>query len=653
MASDVNELDDNSTNKYRKQVENFLTETQDARTASERDRDYYDGKQWTNEQIATLKARKQAPIVINRIKPKVKGIKGLSSMRQTDPKAYPRTQKHEDASHAVTDALRYVADNNKVKRIKQKGLEELLIEGYTGSLTTVDGKMDENDEVQGDIEIKVELIHYDRLYFDTHSREEDFSDAGYKGYFVWMYTADAARIFDMEEATIAAAAKDDDDETFEDRPRWMTEQGDRVRVAHHYYLEDGKWMQVIFTGDLVLQEAEQVPYVDEDGDSVCPLEITSLYVDRDNNRYGEVRDWIDPQDEINHRRSKFLFLLSSRQTAGREGAIDVKQLKRELAKPDGHIQFKGDKANFEILNTNDMSNGQFTLYQDAKGDLDAISFNAQLSGERQGDLSGVAIDKLQMAGTLELNDVFDILNEWEKAIYTQIWYRIRQFWDEEKWIRVTDDRNSLRWVGFNVPITVKDQLEELVNDDTKPDDVRLKAGLILQNAVQNQDPALGEVIMVKNPVPELEMDIILDQTFDSINTQQEQFKLMAELYPTGDIDIIHLLKLSSLRNKDEIIEDIEKSRQSQAQTVQAAAQIDAINAEADAKEKIANATLKEQQAIEQQLKNMKTMNGTEDAIKLDEILAKTAKTNQEAVQKGLENAALLTQPVDTNPQLII
>jgi hypothetical protein len=92
----------------RANIERYLNDTMESRAQSELCRDYYDGKQWTDEEVATLKARHQAPIVVNRIKPKVQGLVGLWDLRSSDPKAYPRTRKHEDAGHVVTDGLRFV-----------------------------------------------------------------------------------------------------------------------------------------------------------------------------------------------------------------------------------------------------------------------------------------------------------------------------------------------------------------------------------------------------------------------------------------------------------------------------------------------------------------------------------------------------------------
>ena len=142
---DRNLSPDDELQVLRKQVDDFLTDTEEARRMSERDRDYYDNFQWTAHEEAKLRSRNQAPIVVNRIKPKVEGLKGLLGIRNSDPKAYPRTQKHEETSHAVTDALRFVADNNEFNdNIKQNVAEDFFIEGYGGAI--VDGVKKEKDK---------------------------------------------------------------------------------------------------------------------------------------------------------------------------------------------------------------------------------------------------------------------------------------------------------------------------------------------------------------------------------------------------------------------------------------------------------------------------------------------------------------------------
>ena len=96
----------------REKVEQFLEDTEQARRLSQKCRDYFDHKQWTSAEVARLESRKQAAIVVNRVRPKVEGLVGLYELRKNDPKAYPRTQKHEDSAKVVTDALRFVTENN-------------------------------------------------------------------------------------------------------------------------------------------------------------------------------------------------------------------------------------------------------------------------------------------------------------------------------------------------------------------------------------------------------------------------------------------------------------------------------------------------------------------------------------------------------------
>lgn len=609
-------MSDDTLSNVKRQVEQYLNDTLEARRLSERDRDYYDHKQWTSEEIAKLTKRNQAPIVVNRVKPKVEGLVGLYMLRNSDPKAYPRTKKHEKSAHAVTDALRYVGDSNDFPHIKMQVAEEFFIEGTAGGWVHV-------KEKGGQPHIVVSHIPWDRLYYDPHSRSKDFSDARFIGMIMWMGEDELAEMF-PDAAFETVDTDGDTDETFEDRPRWIDTDKKRRRVALHFYIEAGKWQMCVFSGNTFLTDPQESPYLDDDNLPVCPIELVSANVDRDNNRYGEVRGFISQQDEINHRRSKALHLLSQRQTAAGKGVIkDVSKMKRELAKPDGHIQIEGQLNEFQVLPTGDMAQGQFELYQDAKAELDAVSFNAQLAGERQsGDLSGVAIQKLQSAGTMELNRQFELLKGWEKRIYRQIWSRVKQFWNEEKWVRVTDDQDALRWVGLNTEMTAQEFLEEKINDISVPLHERRKysAAYTALMTAANPDPQtatpqdmamapmaqakLQEIVGVTNPVSELDVDIILDQSFDTINVQQEQFQMIAQFAQgSQDIDIIELIELSDLRGKDELIEKIEKRRAEAMQAQGGAQQMQAQAMQAKTAETMTKAAVNEQTAQQKAIEN--------------------------------------------------
>ena len=127
----------------KEQVEKFINDTDLARRLSQKCRDYYDSKQWTDREAAILESRRQAPIVVNRIRPKIEGLVGLYDLRKTDPKAYPRTQKHEKSAKVVTDALRFVVDNNDFDITRLDVAQEFFVEGYGGVFIDVGRKKNE------------------------------------------------------------------------------------------------------------------------------------------------------------------------------------------------------------------------------------------------------------------------------------------------------------------------------------------------------------------------------------------------------------------------------------------------------------------------------------------------------------------------------
>lgn len=584
-------------------VEEFVTLTQDGRMLSERCRDYADGKQWTAEQIAQLKKRKQAPIVNNRIKVKLNGLLGLTSVRKGDPKAYPRNVDHDsDAAESVTDGLRYAADKTRLNPTFLECASNFFCEGYCAVNIIVE------PTPRGDVEILVDHIPWDRIFFDPFSRKHDFSDARGKGFGVWMDEEDIRNAFPEADPDAFSDLTIQQDETFQDKPSWSFKHGKRRRflVITHYYKQKNVWMMAIYTGGGFLLAPIESPYLDEYGQPMCPMEIEHAYVDRENNRYGELASYLDLQDEINHRRSKALFLLSQRQTFGNRGAMkDVKKAKRELAKPDGHLEVDQGEfgKDFGILPTGDMAEGQVQMLQEAKQEMDASSYNAQLAGERQlGELSGVALQRLQQAGMTELIMLFENFSAFKLRVYRQMWNRIKQAWDKEKWIRVTDDEKNIRWVGFNIQITMQQMLQEIMDDTSQPREMRLGASAQMITLEQTNPEALQQVVETRNRPAELDMDIILDESYDTVNASQEQLDAIFKYGAQSGFDIIDLIEISNIKGKDKLIDKINARKQEAAQQPPDAQstylQAKAEEAGASAKVKMADA---EQTMLENQL----------------------------------------------------
>lgn len=566
QSSEDGALTINSHEYLRECVEEFITLTSDARLLSMRCRDYYDGKQWTAEQVAQLRRRKQAPIVNNRIKVKHNGLLGLTSVRKGDPKAYPRNVDHDSgAAEAATDGLRYAADKTALNSIFLECADNFFCEGYTAAHVILE------ETPRGDVEVAVEHIEWDRVFYDPFSRKHDFSDARGKGFGVWMDEEDIRNAFGEVSEDVFKEISFQTDEAMQDKPSWYFKTGKRNRylVVTHYFKQKNVWMLAIYTGGGFLVEPMESPWLDKYGTPECPLEMEHAYIDREGNRYGELTSFLDLQDEINHRRSKALFLLSQRQTFGSRSAVkDIAKAKRELAKPDGHLEVEQGEfgKDFGVLPTGDMAQGQFELLQEAKQEMDAQSFSAQLAGQRQqGDLSGIALQRLEQSGVTELIMLFDHFSGFKLRVYRKMWNRIRQGWTEEKWVRVTDDQQKLRWVGFNIPITLGAFLQEIMDDESKPYNMRLGASAQLTTLEQENPAALEEVFETRNQPAELDMDIILDESYDTVNVSQEQLDAILKFGAQNSFDIIDLLEISNIQGKDKLIEKIESRRRDSAQ----------------------------------------------------------------------------------------
>ena len=608
--------------------EDSASSSDDARTESERARDYYDGIQLTSEEVTELKKRQQPPVIFNRIQPKIDFLLGSERRQRTDPKAFPRTPNHDGAADAATDGIRYVLDNNNFDVIASDVFENGLIEGTGGVSIEVD---------RDTLDIIIKRVAWDRYFYDPHSREKDHSDCRYDGVVMWMdfdeakeRWGDKAEQLDTQMEHVLSTGQ-----TFEDKPtsrQWFDSRRKRVMVVQINFKHNSRWMTAIYTKGVFLEDPKESTYVDEIGKPENPLVMASMKVDREGNRYGAVKGLIDIQDEINKRRSKALHLLNTNQTFSKEGHLkNIARFKREANKPNGHLEFPANGTfgqDFGIIPDAGLVASQFQMYQESINQMDAVSANAALSGTADQGLSGRAVQALQQGGSIELAPLFDVHHQWKRRVARAIWSRIKQFWKEEKWVRVTDDEENLKWVGLNTPMTLAEQAV-MERTGLPLTDVKTQFGPQIQQVIA-QDPQLGQIVEVENNVAEIDVDIILEEVPDTVNLQGEQFDLLVKMYqanpqseanPNG-IPWDEVVMMSTLRNKDRITGK-EQTPEQRAQAEQ-------------------RMQIQQQQAQMQEV--LAQLEAGKTRSEIEKNHAVTAKTTQEATQKQIENALILANP---------
>jgi hypothetical protein len=468
-----------------------ILEQQDARR-------YRHGSQYTSEQTAVYNKRKQPIVTYNRIAPKVNGVVGLIEKLRQAPKAYPRTPKEEAGADLATAVVRYVVDEQQFKTLSPFCGQDAAIDGLSG----IELVLEQGD--QGDPEVGLVKVEGDDFVYDPRSFDLDFGDARYMGVAKWLDLEMAIEMFPDKEQDIRDSVESGSDlTTNSDREnKWYISDGDikRVRVVDHWYMMRGDWCYCVYTGSVKLAEGKSY-FTDQKGKTVCKFVMFSANVDQDGDRYGFVRQFKSVQDEINQRRSKSLHILNSRRILAEDGAFDdIEKTRLEAIRPDGVvIHNKGFEATFDDGIKMQETEAQLKFLQEAKEELDSYGPTLSLVGDIGANLSGRAISLQQQAGIAQLGPFMVSYRAWKLRVYRAIWNAVRQHWKSERWIRVTDDENSVNFVGLNQIGT---------------------------------NPMTGMPTMV-NQVSSLDVDIIMEEGPDTINMMADTWEALSALAQNG------------------------------------------------------------------------------------------------------------------------
>lgn len=588
----------------------------DAREDGEKSRDYYDGIQLTAEEIAVYKARKQPPIVINRIQRAVDGIMGVVAGGKSSPRALmrnppdpndagaqpPQQQMGQprpgqqviggnggppmaplDAGDVASMTLRFIADTGHFEPLSMDVLENGLIEGCGAAIYEAEGK-----------DVIPTQIRWEEFFYDPYSRRADFKDARYMGIAKWMYSDALAASYPKTKDAMADFSANGvlagvPDITWEDRPNngvpWVDGKKRRVMVVDMYHQNGGTWYREVFYCNEQLESGVSLYKNDKDQPD-NPIEAWSAYVNRQNWRYGVVKPMRDLNDEINMRRSKALHEINSRQlqySSLDAPPADIDEARKEAARPDGVLPM-----GLQIIPRQDVVANNIELMTEAKAELDRMAPTPALLGRAGADQSGRAQQVRQQAGVTELDRVLGRYRDWKRRSYIQMWNRARQFYDGPKWVRVTGDGDAPQYIQINEP----------------------------GPPVQQLDPTTGQVVMTagppKNHIAKMDVDIVLEDVPDTATLQQEQFNefmAFAQANP-GAIPPELLIELSAIPEKQKFLKKLRDAQTALAPQKQAAEQLQmaegqarvaelqgrAVKAGASADETHANIILKQAQA---------------------------------------------------------
>ena len=551
----------------KKKFREAMTATMDNDVLCQRDARFYHGAQITSEERAKLQKRGQPEIYINRLAPALNGILGIFDAGETDPMAYPRNPDQQDAADVVTKLLRYLGDKARIKEVRRVLSENYFLQG-TCAVIVGDGAK------QGDKSLKVTPILWADFFADPLSRYHDFQDARYLGIVKWfdadtieaMYPEQYRALGDPFDGSFDVFATKND---IEERLRWVDTNRRRLRVIEMYFVDGaGKWSRVVFCERGFLDFGDSA-YTDDEGQTICPI-IASSYALRPDtgDRYGALRHAVDPQREINSRRSKLLQLTNSRQVQITHEGADPKKIelaREQASRPDGVLPF-----GYESRSLPDMAEGQMLILQESQKDIDRMAPTPATLGQLQSGDSGRAREILQNAGMTEWSRAFARLEVLEEQIYRHLWFGARQFLTDQMFIRVTGDMRTPQFLQINTPVmgmvpqpvTGQDG-QPVVDPHTGQPAMQMGQGIVRKEqdiAQMDCDITLGTI----PSTPTLEMEVWTELLRYSASMQVS----------VASPEFKFLIMASPLPNRTSVLERIEaiqeKATQEQAAQAQAA-----------------------------------------------------------------------------------
>ena len=568
--SDLSQPDLAKSGKNRK-IETFLRDLRfepEWRREANRAAAYYDGRQLSPETLDRMKELGLSPLVRNLIGPTVDVVLGMEAKNRRDWVVRADEDPEEELALALTKALRDAE--------RQSEADEACSDAYASQIKTGVGWV----EVQREIDpfkspYRVKHIHRREMFWDWRSQERDLSDARYLVRRKWYDEDQLVAVFPEHEELITRAINGWADWDF------ATTMGDSLDLAQRYdeatrtSLEahewaDGErrrlllyevWYRVWERGQVLRLPDGRVVEFDRNNPQHAlavgqgwitpeptlltrirmawwlgphPLyDIASPYPhnqfpyipfwgyreDDSGIPYGLVRRMMSPQDEVNARLSKMMWLLSAKRVVmdedAVEGTMSIQRVAQEAARPDAMFVLNQNRRNpngFEVVPDREMSVQQFNVMKDASEAIqDTAGVYQALLGKDSTADSGVAIANLVEQGSTTLAEIADNFRYAKERVGELLLSLVRQeLGQEQRTLHVEREGQQVE-VVLNAEMTGPDGLPYRSNDV-----MRARALVVLEEVPQS--PTYRNLVLTqlteltKSLPPELQaviMDIVV------------------------------------------------------------------------------------------------------------------------------------------------
>lgn len=487
------------------------------------DEDYYDSMQWTEEEAQALLERGQAPLVFNEIKPTIDWLIGTERRSRIDHKVLPRRSDPESLNDAKlkTMLLKYLSDVNGTPFARSTAFASAVKAGVGWLEVGVRG--DPTDEL-----LYTRCEDWRNIHYDSNSVELDYSDARYLFRSRWLDDDIATAYFPERADIIQASVQNQNSiTTLDDEEIWymgarVTQPGhdyasastgkyrpydgsvyawsrrSRVKLTECWYkvpILKRRFSSGEFEGEIFDKENPEHVESLKGGYSLydkLEMEVRcAIFCDggllfdgkspyrhgripfvpiwcyrrrRDNAPYGKIRDLRDPQDDLNKRHSKALWILSTNRVVADDDAVeDWDELREEVARADSMI-IKKRGAELKIERDVELAEEHLMMMdRDVNHIRNTGGVNNENLGRQTNVTSGVALQERKEAGSVTTTMIFDNFRFAIQQVGKMELALVEQYYTEPKVVRITGERGNAQFEEINAP----DENGNIINDITK------------------------------------------------------------------------------------------------------------------------------------------------------------------------------------------
>ena len=468
--------------------------------------EYYDGNQLDADTISRLEDKGLGPLITNLVAPTINAVLGMEAKTRTDWRVGADDERFMDVAEALSAKLHEAERESQADRANSDAYAAMVKVGF--------GAVEVSRESNPfRYPYRVSYIHRSEIFWDWHSRMPDWSDARYVVR-KKQYDADVLASFFPDRAEIIKSAGKyrewSDFLTLDARMSadllhdmgqghrmswddlgWRDTTRNRVTCFEVWYrvyvrglvlkLPFGRVIE--FNSDNPVHRAvvasgavqPQVAVFDKIRCAFYCGPIRLLDYETNKRRfpyipffgyredltgvpYGIIRSMLSPQDEVNARTAKMMYLLNSRRTIIDSDALDSKyntmsDASREVGRADGFIVLNptSQRGTLRIEDNGALSQQQFMVMQERKQAIqEAAGVYSAMMGQNSNASSGTAIQSLVEQGVTTLAEINDNYRLARRLVGEELLSLIKEDTTDEMDIMV-DTGTAKRRIVVNIP----------------------------------------------------------------------------------------------------------------------------------------------------------------------------------------------------------